>query len=716
MQADPKALWQYIAKLRPRLRGHVQLYPQVYRGERWYVLHDQSSGQYLRLSERAYAILGRLNGELTLEEILEYANMADPELQLSEEEVIGLIGQLNAAEVLRDALPVNVKDMFGKYKAQQRKKRQYSLMNPLSIKVPLFDPDRLLTRLAPLARILFSNAGLWFWLVTVLFAFFLALANMQALISDISVIELSPQQLIILWLIYPMVKAMHELGHGLAVKAWGGEVHEVGINLLVFMPVPYVDATASWGFRNKWRRMAVGAAGIFTELFLAALALFVWLSVEPGLVRQAALNVMLIATLSTLLFNGNPLLRYDGYFVFEDWLEIPNLATRAKRYYYYLIQKYILGLTSAHSPVTAPGEEKWFLLYGFASPLYRLLILLGIARYLIDSFLVLGVALAVWVVTMQLIVPLVKGIRFLAANRGPTANRLRGFGLIGALFLLLVAVLFIPVPTTTYTQGVVWTGGEGQVVAGASGFVKKILAAPQSRVKAGQPLLQLVDPELMARHKELKARLNEVNARLMFQQRQNRAKAGMIKDDLRSVKAELAQVAQQIDRLTVYSHAEGKFVLTKARDISGHYVRRGEILGHIVDAENLIIRAVVPQSRIGLLETYKSSAEFKLAGRPENTFRTRIIRETPQATTKIPSPALGTAGGGTLAVDPNDESGTKLLKPIFLIDLSIPKALQFDRVGSRVYVRLEHGYLPVGEQLALMFNQLFLRHFYGKEQ
>ena len=133
MQANKQTIWQNISKLRPKIREHVQLYPQVYIGERWYVLHDQSSGQYLRFNEQAYAILGRLDGNLTLEEILDHANEADLEYEISEDEVISLIGQLNAAEVLRDGLPVNVQDLYGQYKKQNLKKRQRAFINPLSI-------------------------------------------------------------------------------------------------------------------------------------------------------------------------------------------------------------------------------------------------------------------------------------------------------------------------------------------------------------------------------------------------------------------------------------------------------------------------------------------------------------------------------------------------------------------------------------------------------
>jgi len=714
MQTDNYSIWQYISKLRPKLRAHVQLHPQVYRGERWYVLHDESAGVYLRFNDQAYSILGRLDGNLTLEEILEYANEGDSEYQITIDEIIGLIGQLNAAEVLRDGLPVNAQDLYGEYKTQQRKKRQRSFINPLSIKIPLFDPDNILNRLEPLARKLFSKSGLWLWLVLVLVATVLGLVNAQELMSEISAIELSPMQLVALWLTYPVVKAMHELGHGLAVKAWGGEVHEVGINFLVFMPVPYIDATASWSFRDKWRRMLVGAAGIFVELSLAAFALFLWLSVEPGFVKQASLNVMLIATISTLLFNGNPLLRYDGYFVLEDYLEIPNLATRAKKYYYYLIQKYILKLENIYSPATAYGEEKWFLFYGFSAPFYRLFILMSITLYLADSFLAVGIALSIWIVTIQIIMPLVKGVLYLTKNKAVAPQRKKAIALIAGVTFAFIVVMFIPIPSVTYTEGVVWTSGRSQITAGMTGFIKEPLLDSGTVVKENEAILKLENLDLVAQYKELLSKQDELNAQLISHDRHERVQAAMIRDDLESVKSELTHVSAQVEELTIYSQNSGEFVSSQSRNPVGRFVREGEVIGHIVNHENLIIRATVPQSRIGLLQTYDTTADFVLAQELGTTYESKIIRQTPQATRYIPTPALGTAGGGNLGVDPSDKSNTKLLKPVFQIDISVPKDEKINQIGGRVYVRLNHGYMPIGQQIALYFNQLFLRHFYAK--
>src|SRR5262249_45942838 len=161
----------------------------------------------------------------------------------------------------------------------------------------------------------------------------------------------------ILGLCFPVIKFLHELGHGYATKAGGGEVHEMGVLLLVFMPVPYVDASAATGFRGKWRRGLVGAAGLLTGTFIASGFLVVWVLSEPGLLRAIAFNVMLIAGVSTLVFNGNPLLRFDGYYIFSDWIEVPNLAVRGNQYWRYLTERYVFRMSHVEPPPSTAGER-----------------------------------------------------------------------------------------------------------------------------------------------------------------------------------------------------------------------------------------------------------------------------------------------------------------------------------------------------------------------
>lgn len=704
-------LWQHVAGLRPSLRKHVRVLAHDYRGERWYLLHDETAGRFTRFNASAYAVLGRLDGDLTMQEILELANTGRTEDEkLTSDDLLQVLAQLHAAEVLRGGFPLSAQDVLNRYETSQRYQRRGALRNPLALRFPLFDPDRLLDRLAPLARLLFSWPGLVLWLLVAVSGALLAVANAPQLAAAVAAKTLSPTEILAFWLLYPVIKALHELGHGLAVKAWGGEVHETGINLLVFMPVPYVDASASWAFRDRRRRALVGAAGILVELFLAALGILVWVVVEPGVVRDTALNLALIGGISTLLFNGNPLLRFDGYYVLEDLLEIPNLATRSSRYYLYLIQRYLLGLKDSRSPASAPGERGWFIAYGLASPLYRLTVLVGIALYLASEFLVVGVVLAAWAVLMQVVRPLFRSLWFLATSPRLEARRLRAGGLVASVLLVGFLLLNWQAPLVTHTEGVVWLHEQGEVHSGIDGFVEKVHKASGEAVEAGDILIELRDSALQSRRAVLEARLAELRTQKSAERRRSRVKAAMVDDDIRVVEAELAQVAEKIAALEVRSPAAGRFILDDPHGLRGRYIRHGELLGYVVQDGAPVIRTVVSQDEVGLLRRGQPVVEIALADRVGEPLKGRWLREVPAGSTELPNAALGAMGGGEFKVDLQDETGRTATERVFQFDLALPEGTPVSGIGGRAYVRLEHGSEPLWRQWSRSLQQLLLSH------
>ncbi len=703
------ALWSHVAHLRPRLRKDVRILVQDYRGERWYLLHDESGGRFLRFNPLAYEVLGRLDGDLSMQEILDLANAGHgDDRPLDTEDVLQILAQLHGAEVLRGGLPLSAQDVLNRYRQAQRYRRRRTLSNPLAIRIPLFDPDRLLNRLLGAARLLFSWAGLWLWLAVVGLAAVLALANASELGAAIGAKTLSTSEVLAFWLLFPVIKALHELGHGMALKAWGGEVHETGINLLVFMPVPYVDASAAWAFRDKRRRALVGAAGILVELFLAALGVLVFLLVEPGLVQDMALNVALIGSVSTLLFNGNPLLRFDGYYVLEDLVEIPNLASRSSRFYLYLMQRYALGLSDARSPVTAAGERGWFAVYGLLAPLYRVLVIVGIALYLAAEFFVVGVILASWALLMHLIKPLVLSIRFLATSDRLEARRVRGFSALATVLVAVGVLLALPAPLVTHAEGIVWAGDEGRVVSGADGFVVEVLVASGADVDPGELLLRLEDPELEARLAVAQARLQELRTQQAAERQQSRVRAAIVNEDIEAVQAEIAQLRRRVAALEVRSQSAGRCFAKKPEEFEGRHVRQGELLGYVMQSGQPVVRTVVEQDRVGLLRSSPPGVEVMLADAIGAAVPGELLREVPAGTAELPSAALGAVGGGQIAVDMHDETGRTAVQKVFQFDVALPVGTPVSGIGGRAYVRLDHGSEALWRQWSRSLRQLLL--------
>ncbi|WP_261842181.1 hypothetical protein [Aliamphritea ceti] len=698
-----------LAKLHPQLRQHISIYSHVYRGERWYVLRDMSSGRHLRFSAPAYDFVARLDGEQSIGDIWNETLAKQGSDALSQGEIIQILTQLFTIDMLSSEMPHGAENFLKRFQNQHQHSRQRAVLNPLAIRVPLMDPDALLNTCMPWVRPLFSRAGVIIWLLVACVAGVLALSHHQALLAEVGKDVLLPTNLVMMLLAFIVIKTIHEFGHAFAVKMWGGEVHEMGITLLVLVPVPYMDASAASAFRSKYKRALISAVGVVAELFVAALALFVWLSVEPGMVKDLAFDALLISSVMTLLFNANPLLRFDGYYVLQDLIEIPNLYTRSGRYYLYLIQRYLFGITQARSPVTAHGEAPWFVVYGLAALIYRLVLLVMIALFLAEEYLFIGVALGAWAVASQLLLPLYRALRFFLVGPALTGQRFRAVSITVLVIGVLAAGLMLrPVSLSTKAEGVVWVSDQAQIYAGTEGVVAEVLVASGSRVEPGTPLVQLQAPSLDTEILKLQARQRELSVRSAAERIEQRVQSEITRIELHTVEAELALLKEQSAGLLLRSEVTGVFVVPEAHRFTGRYLRKGDLVGYVVSPERLIVRTIVPQSDIGLLRQQVARVEVRFAERLGESVTAHIIREIPAGNNLLPSRALGAAGGGNIAVRLNGDDGITAAEKVFQVDLGLPEDLVITGIGERAYVRFDHGSEPLVSQWIRSARQLLL--------
>lgn len=374
-------IWYRVARLTPRLRPHVKVHRHRYRGQAWYVLHDQATGRIHRFTPAAYMLIGQFDGTRSVDEVWQaIAATLDADAP-SQDEVIRLLSRLHQNDLIQYRSAPDVADLLERYNRQHYQLLKQNLTNPVMFRVPLWDPDAFLARSLPFVRPLLGWFGLFLWIAVLVAGLITAALNWGRLTHNLGDQLMSATNLIVIALSYPVIKALHELGHGWLTKVRGGEIRECGIMFLVFYPVPYVDASSASAFRNKWDRAAVAGGGIIVETFVAAVAVIVWASVEPGMVSAIAYNLVIIGSVSTLVINGNPLLKFDGYYVLSDLIESPNLATRANNYWGHIIQRYVFGARQLREEIATPGEKAWFLAYAPAAFVYRMVVMLGIAFY-----------------------------------------------------------------------------------------------------------------------------------------------------------------------------------------------------------------------------------------------------------------------------------------------------------------------------------------------
>jgi putative peptide zinc metalloprotease protein len=666
--------WYRVAELRPRLRPRVQVHRQHFRGTMWHVVQDPASNQFFRLSDAAYHFVSLLDGERTVAEAWEACNEHLGDAAPTQGEVIQLLGQLYTSNLLRGELPPDAQSLLGRYRKRIRRQVQGYLTNLLFMRFPLLDPNRFLDRWVSVFGKIFTWYGLVVWLIIMAAGFYAIAGKWGELVAGSRDI-LDPSSLPMLYLAFVIVKIFHEFGHGFACKRMGqiegagGEVHTMGIMLLVLTPMPYVDASSAWAFRKKWQRVVVGASGMYVELAVAAVAAMVWASAEGSpMVRALTYRIMLVASVSSLLFNGNPLLRYDAYYILSDILEIPNLHQRSKQYVYYLVKRYVWGIRKATSPAHNRGERGWFFFYGIASTIYRVLICTVILWRIAsnEKLFIFAAVLAASAVVGWVIIPLGRFVHYLLA--GHEVARVRGRAIlstVAALALVVVGVGIVPAPDRYRIPAVVEPDRMQYVHAGQSGFVERYLPSGR-RVSEGDVLVKLSNPAL---HTELKAeRANLERLRLEQQEVEKQrgvAAAQMYDKAIAAKQHRIEWLEGQVAALTVTAPLDGEWVAPDIQDANGAFIERGRQVGFVAAVGNVRLHGVASQAvPVGEID---QSVEIRPEGRPQAQLAGRITDRDPAGATQLPSPSLGYLAGGSVQTASDDKEGLRAVEPFFRV-------------------------------------------------
>jgi putative peptide zinc metalloprotease protein len=709
------AQWYRIARLRPRLRPQVRVQRQAARGERWYLLSDAATGRQHRLNDAAYQFIGRCDGQRSVQEVWAALLERRPDDAPTQDEVLALLGELDELELLQSERATEAEALRQRRDERQRRRRR-ALLNPLAFRLPLGDPTPWLQRLDPLARALFNPLAAWALGLLLALALLVTVSEWPALRAHTAQKLTSPGFLFLLWIVYPVMKTLHELGHALALRRWGGELREAGLGLILLTPAPYVDAGAAAGFAQRSARVAVSAAGILVELALAALALGLWCVTQPGRVHDAALAVMLIGSVSTLLFNGNPLLRYDGYHVLCDLAGLSNLAARSSAWWQGWLGRHLLGV-SAPLPPHAPSERKWLIAYAPLALAWRLGLTLALIEWLGATwigFALLGLAYALVGLVWQ---PLQGWARLALRSAAPGAATARLRLRLGLLALvLLLAVGVAPLPRHVVAPAVVWLPEQAQLRPEVAGFIAELPVADGQAVRPGDVLLRLANPELQSQRDQLAARVEGLQTEHYQQLLRDPGAAQNLALDLERAQAELARADERLARLTLRAQVAGRLVWPRQADQPGRWIQQGTTLAYVLTPDSLRVRAALPESDAPLLRQALAAAEVRLAdaagasSQPDVRPAT-VTGLTPAATRQLPSPALAEPGGGPIPVEVIAKPGQEplALAPVFLVDLAVP-GLTVERVGARAWARFDLGSAPLAQQLYRRAAQLFLQH------
>ncbi len=741
--------WYRVADLYPRLRSTVQVHRQHFRGRMWHVLQDPSSNQFFRLNEPAYWFVGMLNGKRTIADIWRVCNEQLGDSAPTQGEVIQLLGQLYTSNLLQADLPPDAEGLLRRYQKRKGREVRGYLMNLLFARIPIFDPDRFLDLWVSVLGRLFTWYGFAVWLVLMSAGVYL-LAPRIGLFMDRTQTILAPDKLPLLYLGFIVAKLFHEFGHAFACKTFGrragsgGEVHVMGIMLLVFMPMPYVDASSAWAFRRKWHRVIVGASGMLVEFAIAAIAVMVWTATEGAVgatartVNAVAHNVIFVASVSTLLFNMNPLLRFDGYYILSDLIEIPNLASRGRQYIYYLVKRYAWSVRRAKSPAHTTGERWWFGFYGIASTIFRVYICIRILLFLGDrlpkELFVVAMAFAALSAVAWAAVPVGKFIHYLATSGELARVRPKAVGsTLAVVAAVVLGIGILRVPDRFYLEGVVEPVRLAIVHTKADGFlVGKPLETERAVGPSGPVLINdaggggkeelwaRANPALAAGRQQMLAELGILRAQRSWalDEREDAEAQGLL-EQIEAKGHQIRKIEQDLAALSLLAPIEGTWIAWDIEKRVGEYIPRGEAVGMIASLDEVIIRATAEQDTAGILiEAGRDSgdlpAEIRIRGRPDMML-SAVVRPgdiSSAGQEQLPSAALGYTAGGPVQTDMGDRSGTKATRRFFEVRIHPPRDSEIPlRSGQRVVVRIETPAKPLIIQWWRKLRQLIQRRY-----
>ena len=696
--------WYRVAPARPRLRASVRVHRQSYRGEVWRLLEDPSTGRFVRLNAPAWAFVGLLDGSRDVADAWRACCDAHGDDAPTQGEVVEMLGQLHASNLLRADLPGDAVALFERRRQRVSRERLGRAASFLFVRIPLFDPDRLLDRWAPVLGPLFGVWGLALWLGLVGVAL-VSLAGRATDLAGQASGVLEPGNLWLLYLVFVATKAAHELGHGVACKWFGrrsgdgGEVHTVGIMLLVFAPVPYVDATSAWALRSKWQRATVGAAGMLVEIAIASVAAIVWSAVGDGLVRALAFNTMIVAGVTTLLFNANPLLRYDGYYILCDLTESPNLQPRARSQLHHVVKRWLWGLRTSRPAAGPLSERAWLVAYGLAASAYRLALAAFIVWFVSGRWFFVGALLAIGAIGFLVVAPLVKFARFVL--RSPEIERVRARALAtsaAGLALLAVGVGAVPAPDRVVARGVVEAARSAGVFVETAGTVLEVTPSGVG-VRGGDALVSADDPWLRAEVRGAAAALRAAEGRYRLALATDPGEAAIRAEVVGALRRQLETLEARLEGLVVRAPFDGVWIAGPEDVRPGQRLRRGDRLGRVVTAGDVRIRAVLGPGAGPEVAANAGRArvEVRPVGRPGERWTGAMA----------PATVLEAGAGG-----PGAAPGVV----VRVSDLVGPRGGADLRVGERAMARFSLGSRPLGEQAVRAVRRLLQRRLGGADE
>jgi len=572
-------------------------------GGEYFVIKDPVALKYYRLDPEHYHVLGLLNGQRSLDEVRDDLHTVFPYARPTLPELQGVVVDLHTKGLVASNRSGQGNVLIEKRTKARTQQFWGVLKNILSLRLPGWDPERTLRALHPFVAWLYQPWAIVLQVLLVGAAWLLLMIqfdHFRRLLPEFQQFFGWPN-LLWLYLTLAFTKVLHELGHGMTCRHFGGECHEIGVIVLVFSPTLYCEVSDSWMLPNKWHRIAIGAAGMWVESVLASLALFAWWFSTPGLFNYLCLNVFFVSTITTVIFNLNPLMRYDGYYMLSDLLEIPNMAEKAQSLLRNTFAKTCLGLDLREDPFMPQRGRGWFVLYAISSAMYRWVVLFGITLFLytvLKPYELQSIGVTLACMSLAGIVGNLVFVlyRLLTMPRSEPLSRPRMGASALAVLALVAALMAIPLPWHVVSPFYIEPHDVRYVQNSVPGTIEHVAVRPGERVEPQQTLLVLADPEKQLKLNEIEAQARAQRVEIDKRRTLDDAPGELVaRQQLESLERQIADYQKQLALLELKAPIAGTVVAMPRVDEPAGSVGRIELsswFGSPLD----------PEMRGGLLE------------------------------------------------------------------------------------------------------------------
>ncbi|MCP4192045.1 MAG: hypothetical protein GY768_15645 [Planctomycetaceae bacterium] len=659
--------------VRVRLRGDVRCTMQQSNDEPYYQIEDLLKAKFYRLGTREWGFVKLLDGKQLLRDTIAQQS------SFTAREAIMLVRWLTQNQLVE--IEASVRHPV--YQVEKKETNRFlNSFNPVFLRIPLFNPDALLERCLPWCAWTLTPIAFVLWLAVGFLALAQVLTQWDRFRSSLTTI-LIPENWLWLLIVWMVLKAAHEFYHGLICKKYGGSVPRCGLVLILFSPIAFVDVTSSWRFRSKWQRIFTAAGGMYIELFVASIAVLIWAQAESQLMAQLCRNVIVMASVSTLLCNANCLMRFDGYYMLADLLGIQNLYSKGQQYLSYFGRRYVLGI-DVENPLLRATHGMLIRVYAFAALIWRWVFYAGILLTASVMFRGAGIAIAVLAAIFWLAVPAVKMSRYLVEGAGAEKPSLVRLGLVAGLMIMLVGfVLALPWPGGVSAPGIVDYDTLTMHRVDTPGFVREIHVSPGEAVETGQLLVTLENSEsdLQLAEIELEIEESRIRSRVLRGDR-DVVNHQVEKRKLVSLQEQKDELEQRVRKLMIFAAHGGDVIGHDLKSLLGQYMPTGAALVAVGNENEKRVRLSVSQKNVDVfLRQLDAHPSIRIKGRAKVITNGVLTRVDPRATRRLSSAGLAAPNGGPLAVaiqhlpqQADEDESFQLIEPHFLATVDLPSS------------------------------------------